>query len=426
MEPAMRLPAAVVFALCAMGAGDLRAQTIEVFPSRVLVDEPAAIRASGLDPSERIAIHAELSDGAGHAWAAHAEFTADAAGSVDVSKQAPVAGSYKGVSAMGLVWSMLPAEKDAAMYQPPRNLGPQIIRFQLLRKGREVSSAQLEQAAIGDGVERTTVHEGSLRGVFFAPAGVAQHPGVLVVGGSNGGVPVRPAAWLASHGYAALALAYFRYDDLPAKLEGIPLEYFQSALEWMSRRPEILAGKLAVSGTSRGGELALQLGSMFPAIHAVVAYVPSNTRRPACCGGNAVPYAWTWRGQPLPFLPLGAGPLSDLAPRAAIEVERAKGPILMISGEEDGVWRSWMMAGMVVSRLKAARFPYEVVSLKYADAGHSAGRPDITPAWHAGVRQPLSGREMDLGGSPQGDAESSLDAMPKVLEFLRRNLLEAR
>jgi dienelactone hydrolase len=422
----MRLSPAVVLALCAMGAGDLRAQTIEVLPSRVMVDEPAAIRASGLDPDERIAIGAELTDGAGHVWTARAEFIAGAAGSIDASKQAPVAGSYKGVSAMGLIWSMLPAEKGAAMYQAPRNLGPQIIRFQLLRKAREVSSAQLEQTAVADGVERTSVHEGSLRGVFFAPAGQERHPGVLVVGGSNGGVPVRPAAWLASHGYAALALAYFRYQDLPEKLEAIPLEYFQSALVWMSQRPEILADKLAVSGTSRGGELALQLGSMFPAIHAVVAYVPSNTRRPACCGGNAVPYAWTWRGQPLPYLPLSAGPLSEPAPRAAIEVERTKGPILMISGEEDGVWRSWMMAGMVVSRLKAAHFPYEAAHLKYAHAGHSAGRPDIVPAWHSGVRQPLSGREMDLGGSPQGDAESSLDAMPKVLEFLRRNLLEAK
>jgi hypothetical protein len=29
---------------------------------------------------------------------------------------------------------------------------------------------------------------------------------------------------------------------------------------------------------------------------------------------------------------------------------------------------------------------------------------------------------MDLGGSPEGNAESSLDAIPKVLEFLRTNL----
>jgi len=69
---------------------------------------------------------------------------------------------------------------------------------------------------------------------------------VLVLSGSNGGVPVRPAAWLAAPGYAALALAYFRYEDLPPLLEAIPLEYFQRALAWMVKRPEIDPQRIAV------------------------------------------------------------------------------------------------------------------------------------------------------------------------------------
>jgi hypothetical protein len=107
---------------------------------------------------------------------------------------------------------------------------------------------------------------------------------------------------------------------------------------------------------------------------------------------------------------------------AAIQVERTEGPVLMISGEDDHLWRSWEMADEVVSRLKRTHFAYSVENLKYPHAGHSAGRPDIIPAWHGNVRNPTSGRENDLGGSPQGDARSSLDSMPKVLEFLRKNL----
>jgi hypothetical protein len=38
------------------------------------------------------------------------------------------------------------------------------------------------------------------------------------------------------------------------------------------------------------------------------------------------------------------------------------------------------------------------------------------------VRNPTSGREENPGGSAKGDAQSSLDAIPKVLEFLRRSL----
>jgi dienelactone hydrolase len=399
-------------------------QSLEVTPRRVASDENAVIRATGLDPNERVTIRAELADGANHAWNSQAEFTADSSGVVDVSKLAPVAGSYKMVSSMGLIWSMKPADKGTAMYQLGRNLPPQVTHLVLVRKGHEAAKAELEQDFVAEGVQRAPVHDGDLRGMLFVPAGKDRHPGIVVVPGSNGGAPVMQAAWLASHGYAALALAYFRYEDLPQRLEGIPLEYFQRAFQWMASRPEIQPERLAVLGTSRGGELALLLGSMFPAIHAVVAYVPSNVLRPACCGGNTVPYAWTWRGEPLAYLPIGNPLQGEMALRATIQVERTKGPILMISGEQDGVWRSSMMADLVLARLKSAHFTYDAQNLKYPHAGHSAGRPDISPAWHEGVRQPLSGRIMDLGGTPQGDAESSIDSMPKVLEFLKRTLVD--
>jgi dienelactone hydrolase len=279
----------------------------------------------------------------------------------------------------------------------------------------------LEQLGVAEGVQRIAL-EGQLHGVLFLPNSRDRHPGVLVVGGSEGGRPTRKAAWLASRGYAALALAYFRYDDLPPRLEGIPLEYFQSALAWMMQRPEISGDRLAVVGTSRGGELALQLASMFPAVKAVVAYVPANVRYPACCGNTRVPYAWTWQGRPLAFVFPRARRDPVAAMEAAIAVEYTHGPILLISGDDDGVWDSTGMANAVVGRLKQTHFPYACQHLRYPHAGHRAGRPEIVPTWHGRVRNPTSGREENLGGSPQGDAESSLDAIPRVLEFLRESL----
>ena len=72
------------------------------------------------------------------------------------------------------------------------------------------------------------------------------------------------------------------------------------------------------------------------------------------------------------------------------------------------------MTNAVVNRLKSAHFSYNVERLNYSHAGHLAGRPEIVPAWHnAGV---------NFGGTAKGNAESSLDAIPKVLEFLRANL----
>jgi hypothetical protein len=245
--------------LWAVGVGAARCQTLSVFPSRALVDETAVIRAEGLQPNERVLIRGELVDGANEQWSSQAEFIADAGGVIDTSKQAPVKGSYNEVSAMGLVWSMKPNAKQVASYQGQRDLGSQMIEFQLTRNGQQVASAQMQQLAVSDGIRRITV-KGLLHGVLLLPNTTGPYPGVLVVGGSEGGVPLRKAAWLASRGYAALALAYFRYDDLPPLLEAIPLEYFSSALSWMMQRPEVSSDRLAVVGTSRGGELALQFG----------------------------------------------------------------------------------------------------------------------------------------------------------------------
>jgi dienelactone hydrolase len=416
--PSLTAPAVLCFASLLTSG-----QTLEVSPARIMADESVAIRARGLEPGERVTIRGSLTDGAGQVWTSRAEFVADAQGVVDASVQAPAAGSYKEVSPMGLIWSMLPSAKHVSAYVPSREDGAQSVELELLRKGQTAAKADLEQLFVAEGVQQVPVHDGPLRGVFYLPPGRERHPGVLVVGGSNGGLPRRPAVWLASHGFAALALAYFRYEDLPPQLEGIPLEYFGMALEWMSRRPEIAGTRFGVTGTSRGGELALQLGSMYPRIAAVVAYVPANVRYAGCCRQNGAP-AWLWQGRPLPYMVPRRGRLE--APfETEIAVEKTRGPILMISGQDDHLWRSWQMADEVVSRLKREHFPYSFENLKYRHAGHSAGRPEIIPAWHSEVRNPTSGRENDLGGSAAGDAESSIESIPKVLDFFKRALMGA-
>jgi dienelactone hydrolase len=409
---------------CGIGVASPQA-TLEVVPNQVLVDESAAIYAAGLQPNLRVSIQAELVDGETHTWASQADFLTDAKGMIDTSRQAPVSGSYRGVSAMGLVWSMKPNEKHVAAYRSPRDLGTQVIQFRLISNGQQVANARLEQMMVAKGVHRTKV-EGQLHGVLFLPNTEGAHPGVLVLGGSEGGLMEGKAAWLASRGYAALALAYFRYEGLPPLLEGIPLEYFGNALAWMMQQPEIASDRIAVMGTSRGGELALQLGSMFSQIRAVVAYVPASVRIGACCGNTRVPYAWTWQGRPLSYvLPrFMRNPAAMM--NAAIAVEHTHGPIMLISGEDDGVWASDEMANEVVARLKQSHFAYPVEHLKYAHAGHRAGRPEIVPVWHGRVVNPTSGREQNLGGNVEGDAQSSLDAIPKVLEFLRQSLQDGK
>jgi len=410
-------------AVCAIAYGamqTLHAQKIEVLPSQVMMDEPATVRVHGVTPGSHVTIRGELTDGGGHAWSSEAEFAADAQGDVDTSKVPPLKGSYKTVSVMGLVWSMKPQSRDVHVYQAQHELGPQPIEFHLIQDGKELAQAHLEQFAVRPGVQQIHV-EGVVHGTFLLPAESERHPAVLVLGGSEGGMPLARAAWLASHGYAALALCYFRCAGRPQSLERIPLEYFGQALGWMAQRSEVDGNHLAVMGTSRGGELALQLGAIYPEIKAVVAYVPANVRYPACCG-QRLDAAWSFEGQPLNWVAPWRQRDPSIAMRAEIAIEHTHGPILMIGGEDDGVWPSAQMVDEAAARLRKNHFAYETIVLKYPHAGHRAGLPEIIPAWHNGVPHPVSGRTVDYGGSPEGNAESSLDAIPKVLDFLRRSL----
>ena len=107
---------------------------------------------------------------------------------------------------------------------------------------------------------------------------------------------------------------------------------------------------------------------------------------------------------------------------AEIPVEHTQGPILLISGQDDGIWESSRMSDAVIARLKNTHFQYEFEQLKYPHAGHRAGHPGIFPTWYGRITHPVSGRDEHFGGTPEGNAESSIDAGPKVLEFLGKGL----
>ena len=73
-------------------------------------------------------------------------------------------------------------------------------------------------------------------GTLFTPAPRADGlspPVVVVLNGSGGGINEPRAALYASHGYAALALAYFKAPGLSDYISNTPLEYFERGLDWL-------------------------------------------------------------------------------------------------------------------------------------------------------------------------------------------------
>jgi pimeloyl-ACP methyl ester carboxylesterase len=276
-------------------------------------------------------------------------------------------------------------------------------------------------------------------GALYTPARAASGPAVLVLGGAEGGAPVAEAALLASHGHPALALAYVQgpaaaaagLDDegLPPFLEGIPLEYFAHALAWLREQPGAGPGAPLVLGRSRGAELALLLGSTYPeAVAGVIAVSPSSVVNP----GSRMTPAWTLRGRPLPAVPLDpakfrldedrtstslpmfSAALSDpvAVARAAIAVERIRGPVLLVSGDDDQVWPSSRSAELAVGRLRSHGHPFPVDHLRYPGAGHLIG----PPFWPTNLRIGRIGER--YGGSPDATERANAAAWPRVLAFV--------
>jgi hypothetical protein len=73
----------------------------------------------------------------------------------------------------------------------------------------------LERQVAGPGVTRHPIRTEGIVGTLFLPANNGPHPAVIVLNGGDGGIDEYRGAILASHGYAALNLGYFRHAARP-------------------------------------------------------------------------------------------------------------------------------------------------------------------------------------------------------------------
>ena len=293
-------------------------------------------------------------------------------------------------------------------------------------------------------VIRQAVDEAGLVATLFRPIALRPRPTVIVLSGSLGGVLEGSAAVLASQGFAALALAYFGVDPLPAELVEVPLEYFAEAIAWLKTQPAVDPDRIAVMGVSKGGELAVLLGATYPEdIKAVVGYSASSvvwrgaSYRPRSFIFGSPKSSWTLGGKPVPFVNvrprvfevmgafMGQLPLRAMHERslddeaavsaASIAVERINGPVLLISHTDDRVWPATRLSEMVIKRLEAHNHPFPYEHLSYEGAGHPIGLPYSAPL--VTKLGPWA-----LGGSLEGNGHASADSWTKALEFLEKHL----
>ena len=212
----------------------------DTLPETCLVDETLAIRVLGVQPGALVTLKLWSSFN-GAALLSTATFAADSTGVVDLGSQAPVSGSYQGVDAMGLFWSRAPAGGDVAKGFEGMTNDPFTVNLTAERDDGEPPISQcIKRVLAGPGVVSREVRDRGLVGKMFEPDQPGPHRAVLVVGGSNGGLAwsQEMAALLASHGYAALALAYFAAES--CRQPSTAFRSSTSAQRWIgcrSKRP---------------------------------------------------------------------------------------------------------------------------------------------------------------------------------------------
>ena len=428
---------------------------IQVTPEKALLDESVEISISALQPHEQITLEASCKGKDNNIWKSSATFKADENGIVSVAQQAPLSGSYTGIDPMGLFWSMMPTEKDPSKntFMSLLSLNLSEVLLSVFSENKLRAQKIIHRLPVSPDVERKEIRDQGIVGTLFYPKNMKGSPGIIVIPGSGGGIPEYISQLLASHGYTVLALAYFGVEGLPKNLSLIPLEYFQKAMRWLKKQPQVDGNKIALCGHSRGGELVLLLASTFPGeMAAGVAF-----SAPSFVYGDFLPgkkSAWTYKNKPLPFMPYpsdqeifkaakeghiiphkgtiedpfqdaevflyGMKKFNKIIKETAIPVENIRCPILILSGDDDKMWPAPVSGNLIIKRLESMGSKIKRKHVTYPNAGHNLFVFPYVPSIDLPV--PIASGWSLMGGTPEGNARAIKESWQEVLNFLKENL----
>ncbi len=431
---------------------------LTVSPADAPASAPFQVKVEGVPPGSRVRITADQISATGETWTASGTYVADARGYVDAATAPSLEGTYQGISPHGLICSALPI--------PPEEVAAYIAEFTVKPTQRSVINARLEGAPVtvkalvegrevasatawrgfAVGTKGEAVSESTVHGLYYPPApGRPVGEPVVVLTGSGGGLFPTTPALLASQGHPVLAQALYNYPGTPDALFQIPIEWVRDGALWLARK----AGtrRVAVMGISRGSEAAQLAAAHFPgAFSGVIAAVPGHLVGGALGPGTTpADSAWSIGGKPVPAIPAESidferireegrtppgyrgsrafmGQWTDRALESAYGLphDRLEAPILVLAGDADDIWPSWVSAERIRSRLAAAGKAGLAEVHVFPDAGHAlvfVGRGNALSSF--GYSAQLGGFG-SIGGLPSANCEASFAAFEVTLAFLRR------
>lgn len=430
--------------LGALALPALAGVTVHVDDHPGRADRVPAITVEGLAAAEVIQLRLSMRDRRGQRWQSHAALRADLQGRVDISRTGSEQGSYRGVDASGLIWSMQPQEgtPNALPLQWQRSddgLGfqPQHFELEVERAGSVVARRTLRRHLMLPSVQVQRVEMDGREAHLYLPAGLqaeARAPALVTLGGAEGGFEGGDtyAAWLASNGYVALSVAWYRGPGVPKDLIEVPLETVRDAARWLQLHPRVNPQRVGLMGGSWGGIVTMATAVHLPELRVAVSWVGSPApfrgiaRDVAPADFRAVDRSpLSWKGRPLPWLPYrkdidwGApGPQWEPALQAALlPIETMAARTLWIGGGDDRLGDSGVMMAVAQRRLAAAGRGDRDRFLYYADAGQL-----ITPLLQPTTHRHDVGPYLQVGGTPEGHARADREVGPAVLAFLAEAL----
>ncbi|MCI4381841.1 hypothetical protein PGIGA_G00256650 [Pangasianodon gigas] len=412
-----------------------------VRPLRCMVDERLDVRVHGLLPGVRVTLHALLHAEDRDFWEGFGHYISDDSGTVTVSKDASLGGSYDGVKPMGLLWSMKPIpgsrtglrlrKKDV---QAQSDVHISVYKDHLTHGFQEkapIASVVAQRWYMAPGVQRVDVTDKGLKGTLFIPPGPGPFPAVLDLWGGGGGLVEYRSALLASRGYVSLSLEYSAETDAGGKPRHVEIDYFEAAITVLRQHPQVSPERLAIVGLSYGAFLTMYMAAY------------SSVIKPRCIvcisGSHVIPVSGSlvdisglvkrltkkphydkeqrqiWRA---PLLPIPDDPLNK------VEVDRIKCPILLIVGEDDQNCPASESADDMMQMMERAGNSHLLTVLTYPGAGHLI-EPPYTPHCQASNFMLAETRTKVMvlwGGQTEAHSQAQEDSWHKILAFLEQHL----
>ncbi|XP_041952367.1 acyl-coenzyme A thioesterase 1-like [Alosa sapidissima] len=403
---------------------------LHFIPTRCHFDDTVQVIVRGLFPKQMVKLVAEVEDDKGMIFRSSAVHRATEHGEVDLNSSPSLGGTYNGTEPMGLFWSLGPLtpHNKFTWWDASRPVLVDVKVVSHERPEHVLAKETHQRRFMKEGVQRVVVTDGRIRGTLFIPPGPGPFPGIVDLYTLGGGPSEPRASLLANKGFVVLALAFYRYKDLPKKVDKLDLEYFEEGVRFLQKHPKVKGSGVGVISISKSGDLALSMASFLSGIKAVVTIN-------GCCANTLFPLKYKDTIIPalmgdLKKVTLTEQGLLDISkaipdPTAnenlatVIPVECADCNFMFVASEDDMNWDSVFFAELAAQRLRdSGKENFEIV--RYPKAGHFVDVPYM-PFYPSGVHAAV-GKVVTFGGEAKTNAHAQVELWGRVQEFFQKHL----